>query len=159
MVVFTIEEPFGNMSGDGKACLTEERQRGVIALVDIGIELVKMQHSEGVVADLLERGGGIALPAVVVEDDDTKFGTTVGRIERDEVDDADGLSLAVVYHHAHLTVGIDIVGGMGHVVVEQIAGIGHIGGTDAPERRIVLDAVEQVEVFGLDGTQCYFIEH
>ena len=159
MVVFTIEEPFGNMSGDGKACLTEERQRGVIALVDIGIELVKMQHPEGIVADLLERGGGIALPAVVVEYDDTQFGTAVGRIERDEVDDADSLALAVVDHHAHLTVGINIVGGMSHVVVEQIAGIGHIGGADVPERRIVLNTVEQIEVFGFDGTKCYLIEH
>ena len=152
MVVFTIEEPFGNMSDDGKACLTEERQRGDVALVDIGIELMKMQHPEGIVADLLERGGGIALTAVVVEDDDAEFGTTVGWIERDEVDNTDSLAIAVVDHHTHLTVGIDVVGGMGHVVVEQITGIGHIGGTDVPKRRIILDAVEQVEVLGLDGT-------
>ena len=152
MVVFTIEEPFGNVSGNGKACLTEERQRRLIILVYIGIELMKMQHSEGIVAYLLERSGGIALPTVVVEDDDTNFGTAVGRIERDEVDDTDSLALAVVDHHTHLTVGIDIIGGIGHVVVEQITGIGNIGGADVPERRIVLDAVEQVEIFGLNGS-------
>ena len=152
MVVFTIEEPFGNVSGDGKASLAEKRQRRLIILVDIGIELMKMQHSESIVAYLLKRSSGITLPTVVVEDDDTNFGTTVGRIERDEVDNADSLALAVFDHHTHLTVSIDIVGGIGHVVVEQITGIGHIGGADIPERRVVLDAVEQVEVLGLDGT-------
>ena len=52
-----------------------------------------------------------------------------------------------------MTVGIDVGRGMGHVVVKQITGIGNIGGADVPERGIVLDTVEQIEVFGLNSAQ------
>ena len=61
------------------------------------------------------------------------------------------LPFLIVDHKARLTVGIDVGRGMGHVVVEQVAGIRYVGGADIPERRVVLDAVEQVEVFGLNG--------
>ena len=152
MVVFTIEEPVGNMSGSGEACLAKERQRGLIVFVDIGIELMKMQHTKGVVAYLLERGGGITLTAVLVDDDDAQLGTAVGWIERDEIDNANGMVVRVVDHQAHLTVGIDVIGSMGDVIVKQITGIRHIGETNVPERHIVLYAVEQVEIFGLNGS-------
>jgi hypothetical protein len=41
---------------------------------------------------------------------------------------------------------------MGHIIVEHITGIGHVRGSDVPEADVVLDAVEQVEVFGFDGS-------
>lgn len=152
MVVLTIEEPVGNMSGSSKTHLVKERQRGLIVFVDIDIELMKMQHTEGVVAYLLERGGGITLTAELVENDDAQFGSAVGRIERDKVDDADRLVIRVVNHQAHLTVGVDVIGSMSHVIVKQITGIRHVGETNVPERHIVLYAVKQVEVFGLNSS-------
>ena len=132
MVVFTIEEPIRDVCRLSIAHLTEETERGLIALVDIDIELMQVEDTTGVVMNLLERGGGISLPTVVVEDDKTELSPTIGRIEGDEVDDTDGLSLGVVDHHPHLTVGIDIVGDMGYIVVEHITGIGHVRRSDIP---------------------------
>ena len=142
MVVFTIEEPIRDVCRLSIAHLTEETERGLITLVDIDIELMQVEDTTGVIVNLLERGGGISLPTVVVEDDKTEFGPTIGRIEADEVDDTDSLALAVVDHHTHLTVGIDIIGGVGYVVVKQISGIWHIGSSDIPKCRVVLDTVE-----------------
>ena len=113
---------------------------------------MEVKDTTGIVAYLMERGSGITLPAKVVEDDKTEFGTTVGGIEVDKVDNADSLSLGVVDHHPYLTVGIDVVGDVGHIVVEHIAGIRYVRRADVPEADIVLDAIEQVEVFGLDGS-------
>ena len=110
--------------------------------VDIGIELMKMQHTKGIVTYLMECGRGISLPTIVVENDDTYFNTTVSRIETDEVNDTDSLSFPVFNHHTHLSVSINIIGGVGYVVVKQISGIWHIGSSDIPKCRVVLDTVE-----------------
>ena len=152
MIVLTIEEPVGYSHGRGVTHLSEKRQRGFVALINIDIELMEVEDTTGIVAYLMERGGGITLPAEVVEDDKTEFGTTVGGIEIDKVDNADSLSLGVVDHHPYLTVGIDVIGDVGHIVVEHIAGIRYVRRADVPEADIVLDAIEQVEVFGLDGS-------
>lgn len=114
---------------------------------------MEVEDAAGIVTYLMERGGGITLTAEVIEDDKTEFGTAVGGIEVDKVDDTDSLSLSVVDHHPHLTVGIDIVGNVGHIVVEHIARIGHVRRADVPEADVVLNAIEQVEVFRLDSSQ------
>ena len=132
MVVFTIEEPIRDVCRLSIAHLTEETERGLIALFDIDIELMQVEDTMGVVVNLLERGGGISLPTVVVEDNKTELSPPIGRIEADEVDNTDGLSLGVVNHHPHLTVGIDIVGDVGYIVVEHITGIGHVRRSDIP---------------------------
>ena len=111
-----------------------------------------MEDTAGIVSNMMKRGSGITLPAEIVEDDETEFGTTVGRIEVDKVDDADSLSLGVVDHHPYLTVGIDVVGDVGHIVVEYVTGIRHIRRADIPKADVVLDAIEQIEVFRLDGS-------
>ena len=152
MIVLTVEEPVGYSHGRGVTHLSEKRQRSLVTLIDIDVELMEVKDTTGIVAYLMERGSGITLPAKVVEDDKTEFGTTVGRVEVDKVDNADSLSLSVVDHHPHLTVGIDVVGDVGHIVVEHIAGIGYVRRADVPEADIVLDAIEQVEIFGLDGS-------
>ena len=153
MIVLTVEEPVGYSYGRGVTHLSEKRHRGFVTLIDVDVELMEVEDTAGIVANLMERGGGITLPAEVVEDDKTEFGTTVGGIEIDKVDNADSLSLGVVDHHPYLTVGIDVVGDVGHIVVEHIAGIGHIRRADIPEADVVLDAIEQIEVFRLDGSQ------
>ena len=132
MVVFTIEEPIRDVCRLSIAHLTEETERGLIALVDIDIELMQVEDTTGVVVNLLERGGGISLPTVVIEDDKTELSPTIGWIEADKVNNTDGLSLGVVNHHPNLTIGIDIVGDMGNIVVEHITGIGHVRRSDIP---------------------------
>ena len=155
MVVFTIEEPIRDVCRLSIAHLTEETKRGLVALVDIDIELMQVEDTTGVVVNLLERGGGISLPTVVIEDDKTELSPTIGRIEADEVDDTDGLSLGVVNHHPNLTIGIDIIGDMGHIIVEHITGIGHVRSSDVPKADVVLDAIEQVEILGFDSPEVY----
>ena len=159
MIVLAVEEPVGDTDGGDVALLAEKAERGFVALIDEDVELMEVEDAAGIVVDLVDSGSGIALVAVVVEDDETDLSPTVGGIEVDKVDDADGLAFGVVDHHPHLTVGVDVVGDVGHVVVEHITGIGHVGGADVPEADVVLDAVEQVEVFGLDGAEGYFIKH
>jgi hypothetical protein len=101
---------------------------------------------------LFKCGHRITLSAEVVKDNKTELGTAVGRVEVDEVNDADGLSLFIINHHPHLTVGVDIIGDMGYIIVEHVTGIGHVRSSDVPEADVVLDAVEQVEIFGFDGS-------
>ena len=132
MVVFTIEEPIRDVCRLSIAHLTEETKRGLVALVDIDIELMQVEDTTGVVVNLLERGGGISLPTVVIEDDKTELSPTIGWIEADKVNNTDGLSLGVVNHHPHLTVGIDLVGDVGYIIVEHITGIGHVRRSDIP---------------------------
>ena len=141
MILITVEEPFFDTPGGCVTRLAEQRLRGFIVCIDIDIKLMEMENTNGVVAYLLERSFGISLPAAFVKDDDTELGAAVSRVEVDEVDDADGLSCLVDNHHPHLTVGIDIVGSMGHIVVEHITGIRHIRCADVPKANVVLDAV------------------
>ena len=50
MVLFTIEQPIWYMSCGSETCFMEEQQRGLVVFIYIGIELMKMQHTEGIVA-------------------------------------------------------------------------------------------------------------
>ena len=126
MIALAVEKPVGDTSGLRVAHLAEQGERGLVALVDKTVDLMEVEDTDGVVVDLVERGGGIPLPTTVVEDDESELGTAVGRVEVDEVGDADGLPRLVVDHHPHLTVGIDVVGGMGDIVVEHITGLGYV---------------------------------
>ena len=93
---------------------------------------MKMQNTKGIIVNLLKGGSGIAPTSAVVQNDKSQFGATVSRIEINQVDDADGLPFRIINHHTHLTVCIDIIGNMGHIVVEHITGIGHIRGSYIP---------------------------
>ena len=115
----------------------------------------------GVACEEVERVAGVAFAAVGVADDDADFGTAVAGVEVDEVDYADGLAGGCLDDEPHLPVGVDVAGGVGDVVVKHVAGVGHVGGADAPVCGVVLYGVEQVEVFGFYGSQvqallCHF---
>jgi hypothetical protein len=44
---------------------------------------------------------------------------------------------------------------MGNEVVQHVAAIRYVGGTDAPDAAIVLYGIEQVEVFWFYGSEIY----
>ena len=126
VIVLAVEEPVRDADGGDVVLLAEKAERGFVALVDTDVELMEMEDAAGIVVDLFKRGHRITLPAEVVKDDETEFGTAVGRVEVDEVNNADSLSLFIINHHPHLTVGVDIIGDMSYIIVEHITGIGHV---------------------------------
>ena len=56
---------------------------------------MEVEDTTGIVAYLMERGSGITLPAKVVEDDKTEFGTTVGGIEVDKRAESENSSVSL----------------------------------------------------------------
>ena len=150
MVPVTITEPLWYAGGDDEACLLEEAERRFVAHIDIGVELVQVEYAVSVFAQLEECSSSVTLTSAGLDDDDSDLGAAIGGIEVNDVGNTHGLPLHIVDHHAHLTVGIDVGRGVGNIVVEQVAGLGHVGSADVPKRGIILNAVEQVKVFGLN---------
>ena len=73
--------------------------------------------------------------------------------EAHKVAESDGLAVFVLDDEPHLTVGIDVVARGGDIVVQGVTRIGHVGCTHIPQAGVVLYAIEQVKVLGLNGTQ------
>ena len=86
-------------------------------------------------------------------DDDTSFSTEMLWFEVYDVADAHSLVLSTLNNQSHLPVGIDVIARRSDVVMQRIARVRHIGGSDMPELLVIFNPIEQVEVFGFDGSQ------
>ena len=75
---------------------------------------------EGIFFDLFQGGLCQTLMSEWVHDHYANFGPLMFGVKIDDVNNAHGLMLVVLDHHAHLAVGIDVVLGVGKIVVEHI---------------------------------------
>ena len=151
MVFPTIIEPFFQVRRLMIAQLPEQLQAGLIPGIDHGLELMQVKNFKRIFSQYLHRTETIALSAERLFDDQSDFRPTVASVEIHNVGNAYHLTLRILDNQPHLMVGIDVACGIGHIVMKGITAIGDIGDTDIPEIHIVLDAIEQVEVFGFNG--------
>ena len=85
--------------------------------IDIGIELMEVKHATGIVAQMLDGAGGIALTTALVKNDEPHLCPTVGWVKTYEICDTDSPSFRIINHQASLAISIDVCCGMSHIVV------------------------------------------
>ena len=125
----------------------------LVVAIDIGIELMEMQHIASIQLKGGEGGKTIALMAPLPTNDDAYFGTQMLGSEVLQIDETDGGAFGILNDEPHLFVGIDIACGLCQIVVQGKARIGHIGGADVPKLTIVFYLIEQIKVFRLQGAE------
>ena len=156
MIAVTIVEPVGKGGRTDEALTGEEPQGGLVVLGDDGIELMQMEDALGIVGKLADGLGSVALMTVTALNDDAHLSTTMLGREVDQVGNAHDLApIDGLNDETHLPVGIGIARGLGDEVAEHIARIGHVADAHIPDVGVVLDAIEQVEVFGFHRPQAY----
>ena len=99
--------------------MLEESQRVVVADGDNHIDLMKMERAAGIVVNLQDGGGGIALMTTGTQDDKSQLGLHVLGVERHQIGKTNGLVRLVLDDQSHLLVGIDVACGTGEELVEQ----------------------------------------
>ena len=153
MVFMPVKKPIFQVCLLLKTSLTEQADSTLVTSIYDGIQLMQMQHVEGIAAQIGQCQAGITPTSEGIDDDDAHLGTQVLGVETYDVSHPHGLALRILNDQPHLTVGIDVVAGRCHVVVEGIAAIGNIGSTDIPQGAVVLNTVEHIEVFWFDGPE------
>ena len=151
-----IEKPIAQSCLACKTRFTEQFECRIVVGSHHRIELVQMQNGKGITRQLAEGGLSISLLTIGFHDDDASLSTQVLWVETHDVADTYSLVVGILNNQSHLAVSIDVVAGRSDIVVQGIARIGYVGGSDIPQPDVVLNAVEQVEVFGLYGPQGYF---
>lgn len=141
-----IKKPFLQCIMHAKTCFSEQGDSGLIVGVHYGIELVQMNHALGIVAQCLYGSNGISLATMCIQNDDTYLSALVLGREMHQIDDTHRFALIILHHQPHLAVSIDVITAAGYVVVERIAAIWHISGTDLPQTLVVLYLIEQIQV-------------
>ena len=87
-----------------------------------------------------------------LHDDDSRLGPLMLWFETHQVDDTHRLALLVFNDEPYLSVCKDVITRRGDIVVQRIAAVGHIRCSDVPQSGVVLNLVEQIEVFWFNGT-------
>ena len=134
-------------------------QRSIIGNIHEGKQLVQMEYTKRIISHCMQRTATITLSTIGIKDNQSHFCTTISRIEIHDIRNADNRSRSIFNHQSYLTVGIDIVGGIRNIIVKRITGIRHIGRSDIPQLDVVLDPIEQIQVFRLNSPQVYFGVH
>ncbi len=150
-----IEKPVAEDTTLAETALLKECQGYRIVVRYDGIELVQVQHGGSIVHHSSNGRTTITLAALGIENDDAYLGPLVLGTEIDDIGDAHRLTIRCLDYQPYLFVGIGIIGRRGDIVVKGIAGIGHVGSPYIPQATVVLYLIEQIEVFGFNGTQPY----
>ena len=117
---------------------------------------MKVKHFTGISDQFFHGRLAIPLSTIGFLNDQAHLCPQVLRIEIYKVGDAyDICSTAVGDDQTELLVGEDIASGIGNIVVKDITGIRDIGTAHPPQIVIILDTIEQIQVFGLHRTQQY----
>ena len=100
MVVAAALDPSAQHAGLDEAESGEEIEAGPIVGADVDIELAQTDVTLCVVADEVQRGASVAMPSVLVGDEQSQFGPVVERVEVEEVYCTDGRSVIVLNDEA-----------------------------------------------------------
>ena len=94
------------------------------------------------------------LPLELGQDDKSDFGTQMNGIEVGQVGQPYG-NASLLNNKSHLSVGIDVVLCRGNVLAQGVAGVGDSACPEVPEGRVVFNAIDQFQIFWLQGSQAY----
>lgn len=153
MIAAVGVEPVGEGGDGGEMSLSEGGEGGVVRFADDGVERVETKVLGGVPFEQGDGCGAVAFPLVCFQEGDADLGAGVEGGEVRQVDEADGRGV-VFDDEAERAAFIDGCGG-GDILLQRIAGVGALAVCGVPERGVVLDGVEEREVFGLKGAEAY----
>ena len=128
----TIEKPIAQLCFVREARFPEEFECWFVVSCHHCIQLMKMQDRKCIMSQLIEGSLSIPPSTIGLHDDNTRLSPQMLRFEAYNIADSHSLVVVTLDNQPHLAVSIDIVAGSGNIVVQRIAGIWHVGGTDMP---------------------------